>query len=124
MRVRTTLTADGKRINWLEVTHIKLNREGGVLIGKIQWKYKASIKEEEIALNLKDGQIAEYFKNFKFAPLTNNIYVNLSKIMLIEEEPTFGPIDTTKVRIVFTDGYQFQENIESNRWSWWKSSFL
>jgi len=124
MRAKTTLTADGKRINWSQVTHIDLKREGGVLIGRFKWKYKASIKTEEVALNLKDTEIAKYFKHYNFAPLTNDLYINLDKIMLIEEEQKFGPIEKTRVRMLFLDGFEVFKNVESVRWSWWKTSFL
>ena len=124
MRAKTILTADGKRINWHQITHVDLQREGGVLIGKFKWKYKASIKVEEIALNLKDTEIGKYFKRYNFAPLTTEIYINLDKIMLLEENQIFGPTEKTKVRILFLDGFELYKVIESVRWSWWKTSFL
>ena len=124
MKVKMMVTADRKRINWSQITSVSLSREDGVLIGKIKWKYKASIKTEEFALNLKDHEIGPYFKRVNFAPLTTNLYVNVEKIMMIEEDQIFGAVEKTKVRMLFLDGFEISEKMEPAQWSWWKTSFL
>jgi hypothetical protein len=122
-KARTVLFSDGKRVNLFEVTHFRTKKLKLGYEFTIYWKYKASIKEEIIRTDHASFDPSKYFKQFGFAPFTENIYVNLAKIMIIEEEQVFGPVEKTKVRIVFSDGFQIIEKLESTRWSWWKSSF-
>ena len=127
MRSPVSLLANGKRVNWNQVTHVRAQKsiDGDGYELKIYWRYKAAIREEifkHMASN--DGQLNEYFKGFGFAPLNQGLFINLQKIMMVDEEQKYGPVEKTRIHIIFSDGMQIKETLESVQWSWFKKSFF
>ncbi len=90
----------------------------------IYWKYKASIKEEVFISPMQDSELNKYFARFGIVPLVEDIYVNLASIMTIDEEPVHGPVEKTRVSIVFRDGFQFKKVMAATQWTWFKSTYV
>ena len=126
----TVLLADGKRVSWFNVNYLEVVQildENGIKSGFefiVKWKYKASIKSETFFSPMVQNELNKYFARFGIVPLTETVYVNLAKISIVTEEQIYGPIEKTRVKMIFVDGYQFQEKIDSAKWSWWKQTYL
>ncbi len=124
MKTTTVLLADGKRISWFNTTHVRIYPIEGGYEFRVYWKYKASIKEEIFTSPMKENELNKYFARFGIIPLTKNLYVNLAKITIVKEEQVYGPVEKTRVEMIFVDGFQFKELIEASQWSWWKQSYM
>jgi len=122
---KTSLMANGLRINWWNVSYIKVQETENEYHITIPWKYKVSIREEYTYLKKSAGAIArDYFQRFGLIPINEEIYINLNKVLLIEEEDVIrGPVDYTMVRIVFVDGFEIKQKTKSEFWNWWKSNY-
>ncbi len=124
MKARLSLL-DDKRVNWMNITHTRILKVNDGFELSIYWRYKASIKQEIFLQRSTDlGQLNTYFQKFGFAPMTPDLFINLSKIMILTEEQMFGAVERTRVKITFEDGFQINEVMESSNWSWFKQSFL
>ena len=118
----TTLMPDGKRVNWWNVSFFTYEEKNDEIIVEFKWKYKASIRAEKVTVgNL--SNMRDYFRKWNLVPIGKNTYVNLSKILMIEEiDHRRGPIDYTLLRFIFTDGFQENILIKSDSWNWWRSN--
>ncbi len=126
MKTTTVLLASGKRVSWFNISYVKVNK----LPGKegyrfsIFWKYKASIKEETFDSPMHDNEVNKYFARFGIVPFVDNIYINLASVLTIDEEPVHGPVEKTRVSIVFRDGFKIIKVLESTQWAWFKTSYV
>jgi len=120
LRARTVMTFSGTRVNWRNVSYFEIKDTDSNTIG-IKWKFKASIRTEIVEINPE----TDYYKYFKQYGLVKfeDTFVNLYKILTIDEEPVHGPIEHTKVRIVFTDGFELTRTLRSADWVWWKTTY-
>jgi len=125
LRTRTLLVGD-TRVNWNNVSYFELGDDAEqpdvyYSIG-IKWKYKASIKTEYLKLS-KETDLYAYFKRFDTVKL-GRYYINLSKIITLSEENIHGPTEKTRIRLVFTDGFELVETINTDVWVWWKTTYI
>ena len=132
LRARTQMTSNGTRISWMNVNYFDLEEvsveaEGagaeGIIIKEhklgIKWKYKASILTEEIRLPI-DVNLPKMMKPFNLVPIGNS-YVNVYKIMTINEEAMHGPEERVRVRIVLVDGFELIKILGVDEWAYWKT---
>lgn len=116
--------SNGIRINWMNTSYFTVESENAdEYTFSVKWKYKASIMTEEIVLKKQNLHLQNYFKQFGIAALNKDTYVNLGRILTIQETQVHGPVDKTLVRIVFVDGFELIRKIESTQWVWWKSTY-
>jgi len=123
VRARTILLSNGVRINWKNISYFTVEETKPIFKANIRWKYKAGLMEEIIEVGGEDFDPYKYFKKFGIVSLSEDVYINLNKIMLIKEKTVHGPIDKTTVRIVFNDGMQIIKKLDSKYWSWWKDTY-
>ncbi len=123
MKTTTVLLSDGKRISWFNVNCVHFVKTKTGYEFTIYWKYKASVKKETVETTMQDNEINQYFARFGLV-LFEDYYVNLGKILIITEDQIFGPLEKTKSRMVFIDGYELIKTTEATRWSWWKNTYL
>lgn len=131
VRARTVVSANGVRINWANVSYFDVStvieKDPDTLEEKseyqilVKWKFKASIISEDIRMSI-DTNLPRYMKTFGLIPLGSEKYINVSKILLINEEAIHGPIEKTRVRIVFTDGFEIKETLSTEHWVQWKQA--
>ncbi len=126
MKSTTVLLGNGKRVSWFNTSYVTVkelpDKEGYEFT--VYWKYKAAIKKEVFTSPMKTQELNQYFYKFGIVPLKKGVFINLDKILIIDEEQVFGPVEKTRVRIVFTDGFEFKELLVSTDWSWWKQSYV
>lgn len=119
----TFMMSDGLRVSWSNVSFANINEVDNGYEIEFQWKYKVSIRHEKTFLEKSPGlNIRDFFKRYGLVLLIPGLYINLKKIMVIQEEVQHGPIDYTKLRIVFVDGYELNTKMTSESWSWWRSN--
>ncbi len=125
MKSTTTLLSSGKRVSWFNVSYLKyrkLPKEEGYEF-TIHWKYKAAIKKEIVTSPMATQELNKYFAKFGIVPLKDGVMVNLDNIMIIDEEPVHGPLEKTRVRMVFVDGFEIKEVMVATQWAWWKQTY-
>ena len=120
-KARTVMTQSGLRINWKRVSYFSLEATKEHYIVGIRWKYKASLRTEYINLNI-ETDLYKYFKQHGLVKF-EDIYVNLNKILLIEEKAVHGPNEKTRVRLLFEDGFEVIRIFKSTDWVWWKTTY-
>jgi hypothetical protein len=115
--------SNGVRINWNNIGYLDMvdNSADDGYTFIVRWKYKASIRREEIKLKKPNVTLFNYFKQYNLIELFNGTFVNLSRIMLIEEKAVHGPQEMTLVRMVFLDGFELIKKIPADKWQSWKS---
>jgi len=120
-----TLVSSGHRINFRNVNMVKFQLVDNIYVMSFRWKYKASIRTEEFQLKNPDGfQLNDYFKQWGLIPFGPDAFINPNGIIMIEEVNHIrGPIDYTQLRLIFTDGYEYNHKIKSDYWNWWRSNF-
>ena len=111
---------DNYFINWRNVSYFDLTVKDGVYTACIRWKYKAAIIEEQVVIGEIQGPPAKHFKRYQLVPLGQEVFININKVLLVQEEPVENAVDKVKVRIVFTDGFQLIKKMDSEEWSNWK----
>jgi hypothetical protein len=126
-KTRTVLV--GKtRVNWLNVSCVTID---GIGVGDkdpdyykigIKWKYKASIRTRVVKLS-REINLPGYFKKFGLVQL-GSYFINLSKIMTLDESPVHGPVEKTRYTILFSDGFEIHETIKTDFWLWWKTTYI
>jgi len=119
-----TLMKNGVRVNWSNVCFFRYRIIGDLFQIEFQWKYKVSIRNEFVTLNKMSRQdLAKYFVKWGLVPFGESSFINVNKILLIDEDEVIrGPIDYTKLRLVFTDGFEYREKLKSEYWTWWRSN--
>ena len=121
VKARTVVTQSGLRVNWKNVSYFEIQEENNFYQIGIKWKYKASIKTEYLELN-KDTDLYKYFKQHGIVKL-GEYYVNLNKIITIQEKAIHGPHEKVRVRFLFTDGFELVTVLTSTDWVWWKTTY-
>ncbi len=125
-RADLQLMSDGKRINWRLIPYIRVSpiegRDGFNF--EFHWKYKASIKKETTQWTGTQLDPIKHFRPFNIVELKSNLFINLNTILCIEELAVHGPVEKTKVNIIFSDGVTLTEVFEATGWAWWKTTFL
>ena len=121
MKANTIMMTNGVRVNWRQVSYFTYTKTDDGFEFKVKWKYKASIRTETLILK-KDFNLNSYFKQYKIV-LFNDLWVNLTKIMIIEEEAIHGPEEKTKVRMVFVDGFELIQTMPADKWARWKTTY-
>jgi hypothetical protein len=125
-RANLQLMADGKRVNWNNISILKvgtLETADGVSL-EFRWKYKASIKTEITTWTGKNLELVKHFRPFNIVELLDNIFINLNRILFVEEKSIHGPTEKTSIRMVFEDGLEINETFLATKWAWWKTTFL
>jgi hypothetical protein len=123
MKTTTVQMNDGKRVSWFNTSYVKITEVDAGYELKIYWKYKASIKSETIETTMSSREMLKYFNRFGLVPL-EDYYINLSRIMFIDEEVIYGAIEKSRVHMVFTDGLEITKIVKAQDWSWWKQSYM
>ncbi len=124
MKTTTVLLASGKRVSWFNVSYVKAVLVGDEYEFTIYWKYKAQIRKEIFTSPMKENQLNKYFASFGLVPLVDNVFINLSKVLMIDEEAVHGPVEKTRIRMVFTDGFEMSHVMVATQWAWWKQSYV
>jgi hypothetical protein len=125
LRARTVLTKNGKRINWNNVAYFTYKKDELNFILDIRWKYKAGIMSEEIIMEFKNNaEMYKYFKRYGIVAFSDDIFINLNHIMLIEETPVSGPQEKILIRIIIMDGFQIVRKLLHDNWVWWKTTYV
>lgn len=119
----TTVLIEDVRVSWFNVNCVHYQPADDGFMFTIFWKYKAAIKRENIFTPMKANELSKYFEKFGLVKY-QDYYVNLSKIMLIKEDPVYGPQDKTRVQLIFNDGFNIMKVLPSEEWSWWKQSYV
>lgn len=123
LRTRTSLTSSGTRVNWKNTSYFEIKEGDGVYIIGIKWKYKASIKTETVEINI-ETDLYKYFKQFGLVQINPTIFINLNNILTIDEEQIHGPVEKTRIRFVFWDGFEITIVLQSTTWVWWKTTYM
>ncbi len=124
MRMKsTTVLIGNKRVSWFNVNCVQFQKTDLGHEFTVYWKYKASVKKETFDTPMQESEINKYFARFGLV-LFHDWYINLAKILLVSEEQIFGPVEKTRARIVFDNGYELIKVIESTWWSWWKQTYM
>ncbi len=123
MKSTTVLLSDGKRVSWFNVNCTLAEKTKDGYQFTVFWKYKAAVKKEVLLSTMTVSEINKYFEKFGLVAF-NDYYVNLSKILIVTEDQLYGPVEKTKIRMVFIDGYEILVTMESTKWSWWKQTFM
>jgi len=122
-RARTVLTKNGIRVNWRNVGYFTIEKQENSYLIEIRWKYKAGIMTEKIEMGDHEFKPTSYFRQFQLIPLTEDTYINLNNVMIIEEQSISGPVEKVLVRVVLIDGYQVIVKMTRERWVWWKQNY-
>jgi len=124
-RARTIQITPGKRINWERVPYFIFNEDkdgaSDIIHVEIRWKYKAGIKTENIDMNKEHFSNPTYFKRYGLVKLVGDTYINLNRIMFIEEVQQ--GLDSVVVRFVLQDGFEITRKISLTNWIWWRDNF-
>ena len=122
-RARTVMTKNGLRVNWRNVGYFTIKEREEDFLVQVRWKYKAGIMMEELEMGDKDFKPTAYFKQYQLIPLTEDTYINLNNVMIIEEKAIPGPQENVLVRVVLIDGFQLSVKMTRERWIWWKQTY-
>jgi len=122
-RARTVLTKNGLRVNWRNIGYFTIQKRETDFLVEVKWKYKASIRTETIIVGDEQFKPTNYFKQYNFVPLTEDLFINLNNIMIIEEEPVHGPQEQVIIRVVLIDGFKISVKMTRERWIWWKQNY-
>jgi len=122
-KARTILVSTGKRINWTRIPYFTYQdiKDTDNYLVSVKWKYKASIRVEEFPLSKDKFKSNNYFKQYGLVKLSSNIYINLNRIMFIEE--TQPSLDSVIVRFVLIDGFEFHQKFKLQNWIWWRDNY-
>jgi hypothetical protein len=123
MRTKTVQLADGKRVNWFDVSYTLVTKIQDGYEFTIYWKYKAAIKSETLSTTMADNEVNKYFSKFGLVKW-DQYYINLDKVMLINEETIHGAIEKSSVEMVFVDGLYLKRKVPAQEWSWWKQLYV
>ncbi len=124
MRMKsTTVLLEDKRVSWFNVNCVRVEQLPDGYNFIVYWKYKASVREELFKTSMKPNEINKYFERFGLVAL-DDYYVNLSKILITTENQIFGPVEKSRIHMIFDNGYEINKVMEATKWSWWKQTFM
>ena len=120
--------SDGKRINWRSISYfyaesIEGTGEQGVEF-TIKWKFKASIKSIRTTWTGTNLGLTNHFRKLSIVELKDDLYVNLDRVQIVEEEAVHGPVEKVRVTMFFEDGLSIFVIFEATKWAWWKTTYL
>jgi hypothetical protein len=119
----TTVLIEDTRISWFNTNCVHINETDDGFMFTVFWKYKASIKRKNIFTTMKENELPKYFEKYGLVKF-QDYFINLGKIMIIDEESIFGPKEKAQVSIVFSDGYSITKVVDATEWSWWKKTYI